>query len=111
MFDFITISNGIAIVQHTEDGHVYRFKPVQPGKWDKLIFLGSDANEAASSSTEMFAVAALRFAERAAAECMCGNADIPEATSVQDRGGLSAWLNRLRIGPRLPPKALEETGH
>ena len=103
MFDFVTISNGVAVVQHTVEGHVYRFKPVQRDLWDKLSLSGFEANEAANTPAEVFAGAALRFAERAAAECMYGPSDISDLGPMQEGGGLSTWLMRRRTKPSAVP--------
>ncbi|MCW6512923.1 hypothetical protein [Lichenifustis flavocetrariae] len=69
MFQFITISNGAAVVQHMTEGHVYRFKLAQNGAWDKLSTVQTEHGENATGAPEEHLAGALAFAEEASSSC------------------------------------------
>lgn len=66
MFEFVTISSGVAVVQNASTGQVYRFRPIQPGQWDRLTLNSVDVCEQVDPDPATHASAALRFAEDAA---------------------------------------------
>ena len=68
-YDFITISNGHVIVQHVFTGQVFRFRPVYPGVWTRLILDKVDAPVTAEQWPHPHITAAQVFAEAAAARC------------------------------------------
>lgn len=71
MFQFVTISNGLAVVQHGASGHVYRFRPMRPGDWSRLTLDRVDVCQDAEDRPESHESAALHFAEVVAPAC-CG---------------------------------------
>lgn len=66
MFSLITISNGVAVVQHAPTGHVYRFRSLHRGAWDALTLDRIDAADGQDPPGD-HAPAALSFAEDAVA--------------------------------------------
>ena len=68
MFEFVTISNGVAVVRHGRTGHVYRFRPMQPGIWSRLTLDRIDVCQNADEMPVAHADAALSFAEAAASD-------------------------------------------
>jgi hypothetical protein len=61
MFELITISNGVAVVQHAPTGHVYRFRPLHPGLWHALTLDRVDAAGERQGVADDHADAALTF--------------------------------------------------
>jgi hypothetical protein len=63
VFDFITISNGVAVIQHRATGNVYRFRPVHPGTWQRLSLDRTDFGPDRTPLSDHDEGAALQFAE------------------------------------------------
>jgi hypothetical protein len=80
MFEFITISNGVAVVQHGATGHVYRFRPRSAGVWSRLALDRVDACHHLIDDPGQNEAAALLFAEEAVSACFLSAAESLTAT-------------------------------
>lgn len=84
MFEFITISNGLVVVQHWPSGCVYRFRPMHPGLWDRLALAKVEAG--ADGHVPDREEAARDFAQQVAT-AVCGfEAPMPEPQLANARG-------------------------
>ena len=93
MFEFITISSGLAIVRHGATGRVYRFRPTHPAEWSNLSLDRIDAGDGATEAPAEHQDAALVFAEQAAAAC-CETAAEPVPPILPSPRRSLPWINR-----------------
>jgi hypothetical protein len=93
MFAFITISNGVAVVQHAPTGHVYRFRSLHQGAWDALTLDRVDAADGQGEPGD-HAFAAMTFAKDAVAFAHQAAADVETAAQVEQ--GRPSLLRHFR---------------
>ena len=97
MFELITISNGLAVVQHAPTGNVYRFRPMHPGLWHALVLERVEASDADEAARGGLAVAALAFAEHAMSSVWEGaDAQLPLPPMPASRRIPFGWRPRRR---------------
>ena len=94
MFEFITISNGVAVVQHSSSGHVFRFRPLRPGHWNRLKLDKIDPHDADGSTLDDHIDLARKFAEETATAVCREPAEDPWPSQAP---GFQSLVSRARF--------------